>query len=174
MNFARTFSLAVAFCALATGPGLLAQPSERIHVILDTDANNELDSQRAVACLLLSGDVSNVADVSPIVELQRVRPKASVWKDSTWRKPFVLKSAKDAAEHFEADSLADLLRQVDFERQFVLLFAWRGSGQDRLEVEVAESYPEQITFIHQPGRTRDLRQHARAYALRSNVTWRVR
>ncbi len=110
----------------------------------------------------------------PIIELDRVRPRRSVWEGATWRKPIVLKSAKDAADHFEADALADLLRQVDFGKQFVLLFAWRGSGQDRLEVEVTESDPEQITFIHQPGRTRDLVAHARAYALRSNVTWRVR
>jgi hypothetical protein len=110
----------------------------------------------------------------PIVELDRVRPKRSAWEGSTWKKPFVLKSEKDAAGYFEGDELARLTRQVDFGKQFVLLFVWRGSGQDRLEMAVAESYPEQIFFTHKPGRTRDLREHVRAYALRSNVTWSVR
>ncbi len=118
----------------------------------------------------------DVAEAEPgaITELDRVRPKRSVWKDSTWKRPFVLKSARQAAEFFDDDQLANLLRQVDFSKQFVLLFAWRGSGQDRLEVEVAESYPEQIRFLHKPGRTRDLVEHVRAYALRANVTWQVR
>ncbi len=62
--------------------------------------------------------------------------------------------------------------QVDFEKQIVLVFAWRGSGQDKLDYVVAESFPEQITFTYRPGRTRDLRPHVYAYALRSNVAWK--
>ena len=37
----------------------------------------------------------------------------------------------------------------------------------------AESFPEQITFRIQPGRTRDLRPHVRVFALRGNVKWSV-
>lgn len=37
---------------------------ERIRVILDTDANNELDDQHAIAYLLLSDDVFNVAGIT--------------------------------------------------------------------------------------------------------------
>ena len=65
------------------------------------------------------------------------------------------------------------MAQVDFEKQLVLLFAWRGSGQDQLEYTVAESYPEQVTFRYVPGRTRDLRPHVSIYALRKNVTWKT-
>ena len=71
------------------------------------------------------------------------------------------------------DALAALKKQVDFDEQFVLLFAWRGSGQDKLTYVVAESFPEQITFRIEPGRTRDLRPHVHIYALRSNVKWSV-
>ena len=67
-----------------------------------------------------------------------------------------------------------LRKQVDFAKQFVLLFAWRGSGQDRLDAAVAESYPEQIFFSYAPGRTRDLQEHVRVFALRSNVKWSVK
>ena len=67
-----------------------------------------------------------------------------------------------------------LAEKVDFAQQMVLVFAWRGSGQDKLDSQVAESYPEQITFLHTKGRTKDLRPHLEVYALRSNVKWTVR
>ena len=63
---------------------------------------------------------------------------------------------------------------VDFKKQFVLVFAWQGSGGDTLSYHVLESYPEQIAFMRKPGMTKDLRSHAKVYALRSNVKWRVK
>ncbi|MBM4043218.1 MAG: hypothetical protein FJ290_32420 [Planctomycetes bacterium] len=112
------------------------------------------------------------AAVPPITELQNVVPKPTAFGNV--RKPHVLRSEKEAAEHFDEGELAKLKQQVDFSKQFVLLFAWQGSGQDRLEHAVAESYPEQVFFTYKPGRTRDLREHVRLYALRSNVTWSVK
>jgi hypothetical protein len=49
------------------------------------------------------------------------------------------------------------------------VFAWRGSGQDKMTYTIAESFPEQITFKILPGRTRDLRSHLKIYASRKNV-----
>lgn len=43
---------------------LAAQPARRIPVIVDTDANNELDDQHALAYVLLSGDTFDVAGVT--------------------------------------------------------------------------------------------------------------
>ena len=114
------------------------------------------------------------AKVPPIARLDKVTPKPSVFKTSSRRKPIVLRSEKEAAEHFSEDGLAKLTKQVDFEQQFVLLFAWRGSGQDRLRHDVAESYPEQVFFTYKAGRTRDLRPHVYVYALRSNVKWSMK
>ena len=114
------------------------------------------------------------AQSPPIKQIEKLAPKRTVFEGSSWKKPLVLKSEKEAAEHFDADELAKLTKQVDFAKQFVLLFAWRGSGQDKLDAAVAESYPEQIFFSHTPGRTRDLREHVRVFALRSNVRWSVK
>jgi hypothetical protein len=114
------------------------------------------------------------AQLPPIRELDKLVPKPSVFEGRTWKQPLVIKSQKEAAEHFDADELTKLTKQVDFAKQVVLLFAWRGSGQDRLDAAVAESYPEQIFFRHTPGRTRDLREHVRIFALRSNVKWSVK
>jgi len=78
---------------------------------------------------------------------------------------------RTTCRNLSGDALAKLKEQVDFEKQIVLVFAWRGSGQDQMDFTVAESYPEQVRFRYKPGRTRDLRPHVYVYALRSNVTW---
>ena len=53
-------SLLVAACASGPRPGTV----DRIPVLLDTDANNELDDQHAIAYLLFSGDVFDVEGIT--------------------------------------------------------------------------------------------------------------
>lgn len=60
---------------------------------------------------------------------------------------------------------------VDFKEQTLLVFAWQGSGGDKLSYTVAESFPEQIKFTLTPGLTRDLRGHVKLYVVRNNVKW---
>jgi len=109
----------------------------------------------------------------PIVSI-KVVPKKGVFKNSSWDKPQIIKSKEEAVTYFNKDELATLVTAVDFTKQFALVFAWKGSGQDTLSYQVAEPYPEQIIFSREPGRTRDLRPHTHTYALRSNVTWSVK
>ncbi|NQU24209.1 MAG: hypothetical protein HQ567_23250 [Candidatus Nealsonbacteria bacterium] len=124
------------------------------------------------ASLVLPFLLALVASAQPAIEeIKRVKPKPSVLKDAKLRKPLVIGSAEEAGKHFGKDALAALKKQVDFEKQIVLVFAWRGSGQDRLTYTVLESHPEQVPFKYKPGRTRDLRPHIHVYALRSNVRW---
>ena len=108
----------------------------------------------------------------PIVSI-KVKPQSSIFKNSNFNKPIVVKSKEEAAKHFGKEAVASLVKAVDFKKQIVLVFAWRGSGGDRLNYTVAESFPEQISFSRQFGRTRDLRSHAKVFALRSNVKWSV-
>ncbi len=114
------------------------------------------------------------ADAPAIREIGGVRPRPGIFDVASRIAPLVLRSADEAARHFDAANAAALARQVDYARQAVLVFAWRGSGQDRLDAAVAESYPEQVFFTYRPGRTRDLREHVRIFALRKNVAWRAR
>lgn len=113
------------------------------------------------------------ASILPIKDLKAVKPNETVFKEASRQKPLVIKSEKEAAEYFGMDALAALKKQVNFEQQIVLVFAWRGSGQDRLAYSVAESFPEQVFFEYKPGRTKDLRPHTYVFALRSNVKWRA-
>ena len=123
----------------------------------------------AVACMM-----AGTASAQEPTESIKVKPESSIFKNSTLNKPIVVKSKEDAAKHFSKEAVATLVKAVDFKKQIVLVFAWRGSGGDQLNYTVAESFPEQITFSRQFGRTRDLRPHSKVFALRSNVKWSVK
>lgn len=110
----------------------------------------------------------------PIKVEKKIKANADAFKASGRKKPIVLKNEKDAATYFDAKELAKLTKAVDFEKQVVLVFAWKGSGQDRIDHVILESFPEQIVFTYKPGRTRDLRSHQLICVLRSNVKWSVK
>ncbi|HUG18632.1 MAG TPA: hypothetical protein VMM56_06610 [Planctomycetaceae bacterium] len=107
----------------------------------------------------------------PFKQIEDVTANPNVFEVSNQTKPLVLKSHAQAKKYFSAESLTKLLKEVDFDKQILLVFAWKGSGQDRLEVTVVESSPEQLVFVYKPGKTRDLRPHTYVYAVRSNVKW---
>ena len=111
--------------------------------------------------------VSTSSATEPIVEIAEV--KAAAFTLDGARRPLLLQSSAEAAAYFGENDLAVLKDKADFSKQKVLVFAWRGSGQDRIEYEVLESFPEQIRFSYQPGRTRDLRPHVKVFAVRSDV-----
>ena len=58
-----TAALAAALCCVLPS-SIMAQPAARIPVIVDTDANNELDDQHALAYVLLNGDTFLVKGVT--------------------------------------------------------------------------------------------------------------
>jgi hypothetical protein len=91
-----------------------------------------------------------------------------------WSKPLVIRGQEEASKVFDNDALEAIMKKVDLKKQFVIVFAWRGSGGDKLDYTVAESFPEQITFSHKAGFTDDLRSHIHVFALRNNVKWSIR
>ena len=122
----------------------------------------------AAACMMVG-----MASAQEAIVSIKAKPDSSIFKNSNFNKPIVVKSKEEAAKHLGKEATAALVKAVDFKKQVVLVFAWRGSGGDQLNYTVAESFPEQITFSRQFGRTRDLRSHAKVFALRSNVKWSV-
>lgn len=109
----------------------------------------------------------------PIQEIVNVEVLQQIFNNADVNRPIVIRSEADAAKCFSEPGIAKLKESVDFKKQVVVVFAWRGSGQDRLSFDVAESFPEQIQFALKRGFTRDLRSHVRVFALRSNVTWQT-
>jgi hypothetical protein len=111
------------------------------------------------------------AESKPVAVLAGIQASPAVFDDSTRQKPLVFKSAEQAGKYFEKEELEKLIKQVEFKDQIVLVFAWKGSGQDKFTYEVGESHPEHIFFKYQAGRTRDLRPHVKIFVLRNNVKW---
>ena len=96
----------------------------------------------------------------PLVQvIKKLNTEKAVWADATRKKPIVLKSADAAVKYFGKEGVAKIEKSIDFKKQMVLVFAWRGSGQDRMEYEVLESSPKKVLFSYRPGLTRDLRPH---------------
>ena len=122
---------------------------------------------------MAGGLFAATANHEPITELKDLSVEEAVFTDASRTKSVVLKSLENSAKYFDKEALAAISKAVDFEKQIVLLFAWKGSGQDRLQYGVKESFPEQIMFSYKPGMTRDLRPHVKVYVLRSNVKWAV-
>ena len=52
----------------------------------------------------------------------------------------------------------------------MILFQWSGSGQDVLVSTVNDGV---VTFHYTRGKTRDLRQHLKAFAVNREMTWNV-
>lgn len=74
---------------------------------------------------------------------------------------------KAASDATAAETLA---KMVNFRRENLLVFRWSGSGMDRLTLESGPGKEVQLHFT--PGRTRDLRQHVKVFAVPK--TWKHR
>ena len=74
----------------------------------------------------------------------------------------------------DEDTRKRIAKLVDFKEQKLLIFAWKGSGGDKLDYKVFERYPELIHFNVTPGKSDDLRSHVKLFAVRNNVAWQVK
>ena len=59
---------------------------------------------------------------------------------------------------------------VDFDKDYMLIFAWSGSGGDKL---AAADEKGEAVFTVTRGRTKDLRQHLRVFAVAKGAKWSV-
>jgi hypothetical protein len=67
-----------------------------------------------------------------------------------------------------------IAKQVDFSKEYLLLFMWRGSGQDKLSSKVAEEKKKPVViFEFSPGVTQDCHFHASLFAVSRDVNWQL-
>ena len=89
--------------------------------------------------------------------------------------PIVLKSMEDALKHLTRDSIKKI--KVDFEKEQVAIFVWKGSGQDQLRGRYhidRVNHNHMANFHYVPGRTRDLRTHSAIYLMPKGAEISVR
>lgn len=93
-------------------------------------------------------------------------------KPGKWAEPSKVTSAAELEKLIGDKATREkLAKAVDLKTHDLLVFCWQGSGGDKLEYAVLESFPEQIKFGLKPGRTDDLRTHAKVFGVRKNVRW---
>jgi hypothetical protein len=88
--------------------------------------------------------------------------------------PAAIRSADELAKAIADDAaVAAVKKAVDFAKEQVVYFAWAGSGQDKITFESSGGAAPTVTFTYAPGRTRDIRAHARLFALPKDATYKV-
>jgi len=85
-------------------------------------------------------------------------------------KPLVITNAD---EFDKAIPGADAIKkQIDFGRDKMLLFAWGGSGGDKLSAKMSED-GKTATFTYSPGLTRDFRRHVHLFAVPKAAEFKI-
>ncbi|VTR90855.1 unnamed protein product [Gemmata massiliana] len=82
-------------------------------------------------------------------------------------KPSEIKSAKELADSLlfaDAARRDAIKKQVDFEKEKIVVFAWSGSGQDKLTATMSKD-GKTAEFTLKTGLTDDLRRHALVFAV---------
>lgn len=112
--------------------------------------------------------------VKAVVQIE-VTPNDKVFADGSLDKPLELKSADDAKQYFGEASLKTLAKKIDWDQQTLLIFAWHGSGGDKMTTDVKEGGEKGliVQFFYKGGMTRDLRPHVYVYAVRKGLPWEV-
>jgi hypothetical protein len=73
----------------------------------------------------------------------------------------------------DEEALAALKKQVDFGKEKLLLFAWSGSGGDKIATSLGKGDKGAVvTVTYTPGLTRDLRMHHQVLAIPKDATWK--
>ena len=87
-------------------------------------------------------------------------------------KPTVIDSDRELRKVFKDHAVQERLdREVNINKQKLLVFTWSGSGGDKLDYKVKK---KDVVFQFKPGMTKDLRQHIELFALNKDAKYRVK
>jgi hypothetical protein len=131
-----------------------------------------------IAFALLFATVAGVAVAEdkplslPIIEVKLDKADKIKVKPGKWAVPSVALSEDDLKDLVPDEATRGrIAKQVDLKTHNLLVFTWEGSGGDKLEYKILESFPEQVPFSLKPGVTDDARTHVKLFAVRKNVRW---
>jgi len=104
-----------------------------------------------------------------VKDLKVEQPRGEVKKPARITKKEELEKAVSGKEVQEK-----IAKQVDFAREHLLLFAWQGSGGDKLSVKTEDEKGKVVAvFSYSPGVTDDVKAHVHLFAIPKDATWRV-
>ena len=115
--------------------------------------------------------VSKEDKIEIVRQLELKDAKIEPRKDGGVDKPMKVTTKEELASTVkDTDTQDAIAKVVDFDKEYVLIFTWGGSGADKLTPACEK---EVVTFTYKRGRTKDLRQHAPIFALAKDATWVV-
>ena len=113
--------------------------------------------------------------IPPVVQLgswHRHQVDDVVLRDSppmSGANPLVIKSAEQVEKYFKEAFVVKWREQIDFDKQELFVWMWKGSGQDELECYIALSDPTKVLFRFKHGKTKDFVEHLYVFAIRKDV-----
>ena len=111
-------------------------------------------------------------DEAAVREIDLKDVKVPKKEGAKWAEPTVFKSEDDLKKAFGDDAVKAM--KVDFKKEYLALFQWAGSGQDKLSHAVeTKDGKTTVTSTLTPGRTKDLRQHAHLIAVPVGAEWKA-
>jgi hypothetical protein len=111
---------------------------------------------------LFAGSFAAADDKAAVREIPTKGLKVLPPKGGKATAPTEIKSADELAKNEALKGAADAItKQVNFETEKLVFFAWSGSGQDKVAPD--EKSPGAFTYTR--GLTRDLRRHVRLFAV---------
>lgn len=85
--------------------------------------------------------------------------------------PLIITSAEEAASYFDEFGLATLDERVDWSTQSVLIFAWTGASDDRLQVMNKLDNEVDRLYLYTPGQAEGQRKHLEVYRVDHKMNW---
>ncbi len=120
-----------------------------------------------LAAVFLAAPVLAAEDKPVVKEIPTKDLKLKVPNGGKPTAPVIVASAEELAKCPVCSGEIEAVKKlVDFSKEKLVVFAWAGSGQDKVEL-TAETKDGKTLLVTSftPGRTRDLRQHVKLYAV---------
>ena len=85
--------------------------------------------------------------------------------------PVKITSAEEAASYFDEFGLATIEREIDWSKQSILIFAWTGAPDDRLQVMNQLDDKTDRLYLYTPGKAEGQRRHLEVYRVDHDMNW---
>jgi len=110
--------------------------------------------------------------IAKVIEIPLGATDKVAVKSGDWDKPHPI-SADDDLKKFisDAPTRKKVLGAIDFQTHVLLLFAWQGSGGDKIAAKIVEETPQEIRFTMKAGATDDIRQNVQLFAVAKETRW---
>ena len=122
------------------------------------------------AAILFATTLAAADDKAAVKEIPTKDLKIGFPKGGRPNMPTEVKSAEDLAKNESLKGAADeIKKQVNFDKEKLVFFAWGGSGGDKITAD--EKTPG--TFVLKRGLTRDFRMHVMLFAVPKDAEVKV-